>query len=85
MENLTKCKAELKSLDEETERRKRLETEAQELKIQFRKSLNKFRQKLRERLKEKHDPLIGSVMRCVDDSMAYNFMQQHKESNLSIG
>ena len=41
-------------------------------------------QKLRERLTEKQEPLVGSVMRCVDEGMAHHFIENHKMSDLSV-
>ncbi len=41
-------------------------------------------QKLKAHLKSKHDPLLGSIMRCVDESMVYHFMEKYEGYSMSV-
>ena len=41
-------------------------------------------QKLKERLKERGDPQMGSVMRCVDEHVVHRFLAQHRGYNMSV-
>lgn len=43
-DSLDKNKSELRSLEEELEQKKRIRSDAQEMKVKFRKSLDNFRQ-----------------------------------------
>jgi hypothetical protein len=55
-----------------------------EKKIQIKKKLNEFRKKLYEYLLERKDPMMGTIMRCVDESMVYHFMHTYQGFTMSI-
>ena len=51
----------MKEMAEETSRRKQADRDAVGVKVKMQKSLTEFRQTLRDRLKERKDPLQGPV------------------------
>ena len=79
-ESVHRNKMELKELAKETKEKKQAEMDAIESKIKYKKGLTEFRTNLKERLRERKDPLQGSVMRQFDDEFAQNMMEKYEGS-----
>ena len=77
-ESVHRNKMELKEMAKETKEKKQAEMEAIESKIKYKKGLTEFRINLKERLRERKDPLQGSVMRQFDDEFAQNMMEKYE-------
>ena len=51
---------------------------------EIRKKFSEFRDKLRKRLEDQKHPQITYVMRCIDDSMIYHFVEKYKGNNVTV-
>lgn len=52
--------------------------------IEIRKKMASFKEKLFNRLREKHDPQLTDIMRTLDDSVIYNFIESYKGCTMSV-
>ena len=77
-ESVSRNKLELKEMAKDTKEKKQAEMEAIESKIKYKKGLTEFRTNLKERLRERKDPLQGCVMRQFDDEFAQNIMEKYE-------
>lgn len=83
-DNIEKSKNELKEMAVEVQKRKKAELEAVEMKIKHKKGLTEFRDKLKERLRDRKDPLQGPVMRRFNDDSAQEFMDKFTGYQMSL-
>lgn len=69
---------------EEALRMKKEDMEGTNKKVAIKKRLAQFRAKLKEHLEKRNDPQIGQIMRCIDESMVYYFMEKFEGYTMSV-
>jgi hypothetical protein len=83
-DNIEKSKSEMKEMTVEVQKRKKAELEAVEMRIKHKKGLGEFRDKLKERLRDRRDPLQGPVMRLFNEDSAQQFMDKFTGYQMSL-
>jgi hypothetical protein len=75
-----KNKVALQQMSDDAKRQKQAQLDASAMQAKFKKGLTQFRRQLRDRLRERRDPMCGAVMRVVDDGFAHFFLEQYDAS-----
>jgi ribosomal protein L29 len=63
---------------------RKLEHQGVERKMGVQKRIAEFKRSLKDYLKKARDPMVGEIMRCLDDSTIYDFLESYQGYSMTI-
>jgi hypothetical protein len=80
---MERSKQEMKMKTEQALHMRRLEEATAQKKMEVKKKLQEVRKSLRKHLVNNRDPQVGTIMRLVDESLIYHFMEKYSGFSMS--